>query len=319
MGSRIRRDGFSLVELLVVVAIIAALIGLVIPAVQQARQAAARSNTQNDLRQIGIAITAHHDAKRSFPYASGRPRPGTVSHKENTAAHAAGDADGFIRPQPWSISILGFIEEPVLATVYDAYCLACPPEAQPADVVEARVRLYNGRSNVGGGLDFAALLGSGPALPDPERRVDRWYYASSVSAQEFTGMLVPEGLGWIEDGSRYTVAIATAPTRAKHVTDGLSRTLMIAESGDYTTDGGCTWVAPRYSWPYASDCGRFTGSGLGSTGDALEQSLKPRSRIGGGMVQALAGDASVRPVDDTIEPAVLGALVSRSGGEPISR
>ena len=319
MVSRLRRDGFSLVELLVVVAIIASLMGLVIPAVQQARQAAARSNTQNDLRQIGIAITAHHDAKRAFPYASGRPRPGSVSHKENTHAHESGETEGFIRPQSWAISILGFIEEPVLATVYEAYCLACPPEVQSADVVDARVRLYNGRSNAAGGLDFAALLGPGPALPDPSRRLDRWYYASSVSPQDFTGILVPEGLGWIEDGSSYAVTIAAGPTRVKHVTDGTSRTLMIAESGDYTLDAGCTWTSPRYSWPYASDCGRFTGSGLGSTGSPLEQSLKPRSRIAGGVVQTLAGDASVRSLDDTIEPEVLNAIVSRAGGEAISR
>jgi len=319
MDSRPRRDGFSLVELLVVVAIIASLIGLVIPAVQQARQAAARSNTQNDLRQIGIAITAHHDAKRAFPYASGRPRAGSVSHKDNTHAHAVGETEGFIRPQSWAISILGFIEEPALATVYEMYCLACRPEDQDADVVARRVRLYNGRSNAAGGLDFAALLGPGPALPDPSQRLDRWYYASSVTPQEFTGILVPEGLGWSESGATYIVPVAAAPTRVKNVVDGLSRTLMIAESGDYTIDAGSTWTSPRYSWPYSSDCGRFTGSGLGSMGSPLEQSLKPRSRIGGGVVQVLAGDASVRPIDDTIEPEVLNALVSRAGGEAIGQ
>lgn len=319
MTARQRRHGFSLVELLVVVAILASLIGLVLPAVQQARQAAARSRTQNDLRQIGIAITAHHDAKGAFPFASGRPRPGTVSHKENTHAHAAGEMEGFIRPQSWSIAILGFIEEPALAAIYESYCLVCRPEDQGPDVVDRRVPIYNGRSHAAGGLDFAALLGAGPALPDPERRLDRWYYASSVSPEEFTGILVPEGLGWIDGGSSYTVAIAAKPKRLKDVTDGLSRTVMMAESGDYTVDGGGTWVSPRYSWPYGSDCGRFTGSGLGSLGTPLERSLKPRSRIDGGVVQTLAGDASVRPLDDTIDPAVLTGLVSRAGGEAISR
>ena len=168
MASRLRRDGFSLVELLVVVAIIASLMGLVLPAVQQARQASARASTQNDLRQIGIAIIAHHDAKGALPFASGRPRPGTVSHKENTDARAAGEMDGFIRPQPWSIAILGFIEEPALAAIYESYCLACRPEDQGPEVVDQRVPIYNGRSHAAGGLDFAALLGAGPALPDPE-------------------------------------------------------------------------------------------------------------------------------------------------------
>lgn len=319
MRVRGHRGGFSLVELLVVVAIIATLIGLVLPAVQQARQAAARSSTQNDLRQIGLALTAHHDAKRAFPFASGRPRPGTAAHKENTHAHAAGDTEGFIRPQSWAISILGFIEEPALSAIYESYCLACRPEDQGPEVVDQRVRLFNGRSQAAGGLDFAALLGPGPAAPDPDRRLDRWYYAAAVSAADFTGMLVPEGLGWLEDGSTYSMPVSAKPIRHKDVFDGLSRTVMIAESGDYTVDGGCTWVSPRYSWPYGSDCGRYTEFGLGAAGSPLELSLKARSRVGGGVVQALAGDASVRPLDDSIEPAVLTALVSRAGREITDR
>lgn len=315
MPSGNRRGGFSLVEILVVLAILASLIGVVLPAVQQARQAAARARTQNDLRQIGLAIGMHLDAKRAFPFASGRPRPGSVSHKEHTHAHASGEMEGFIRPQSWAISILGFVEEPALASLYEMYCLACRPEDQGPDVVDRRVPIFNGRSQVAGGLDFAALVAPGPAEPDPSRRLDRWYYPTAVSQQEFTGILVPEGLGWIEEGSGYTVPTASKPTRLKDVTDGLSRTVMIAESGDYTVDDGATWLSPRYSWPYVSDCSRFAGRGMGSTGDPLTQSLKPRSRIAGGAVQTLAGDASVRPLDDSIDPAVLAAVVSRSGGD----
>lgn len=310
-----RRDGFSLVELLIVVGILAALIGLMLPAVQQARRAAARTATQNDLRQIGLGVASYAEARRAFPFASGRPRQGSVSHKEHTHAHAEGEIEGAIRPQSWAISILRYVEEPALAALYEVYCLACRPEDQGPEVVDLRVPLFNGRSHATGGLDFAALVAAGPVAPDPVQRLDHWFWRSPVSTQDFTGILVPEGLGWVEADSEYVVTIAATPTRPRDVTDGLSQTAMISESGDYTLDGGATWIAPRYSWPYVSDCSRFTRYGVGSSGDPLERSLKPRSRIYGGVVQVLFGDASVRPLDDAIGPAVMSALSSRCGGE----
>ena len=92
-----RPHGFTLVELLVVIAIIGVLVALLLPAIQAAREAARRSECMNHLKQMGLAIQNHHDAKQHFPVGRNGRNQMSVS---------------------WAYFILPQIEEPAM---YDAY------------------------------------------------------------------------------------------------------------------------------------------------------------------------------------------------------
>lgn len=88
MPRKFIRHGFTLIELLVVIAIIAILIALLLPAVQQAREAARRTQCKNNLKQLGLAMHNYHDTHRCFP-------PNGVNNSTNTQTWSA---QAFILP-----------------------------------------------------------------------------------------------------------------------------------------------------------------------------------------------------------------------------
>jgi prepilin-type N-terminal cleavage/methylation domain-containing protein len=333
-----RRDAFTLIELLVVIAIIAILIALLLPAVQQAREGARRTQCKNNLKQIGLALHNYVDACGILP-------PSVVLQASGTS---------LIWSNGWSIHarILPFADQgPLYNTINFDLSYELPENQQ---VASQTVSLFLCPSEI-----------------KTERRLDDGLYFGVTNYGWFTGDWFVWG-GWVSGRGNRCAFGVNRSLRLAAITDGLSQTMFASEGKTYQPGQYCYSLAqinnpdqipPTTADPYAIAPEYVDGScwlrpDHGHTGwmsgwnhqTGLNTAWPPNKKILGGPnhdmdmdisgmaeegfeganfaaitarsyhavgVHVLMGDGSVRFVANNVDGATWRALGSVSNGEII--
>ena len=203
-----RRSGFTLVELLVVIAIIGVLVALLLPAVQQAREAARRAECTNNIKQLCLALHNYHDTHRSFPV--GHHYVGELDGNNNNNKGGSGFG--------WGYAILPFMEENALFESFDPRVglgvapnaalmtqvtdgFSCPSDVKPDNRNDGRIKNSATASYQGAGTSYNGWAGT---RPDRTTNVRRYNGLFERSNRE------PLGMHGIVDGTSNSIAIAEA-------------------------------------------------------------------------------------------------------------
>jgi prepilin-type processing-associated H-X9-DG protein/prepilin-type N-terminal cleavage/methylation domain-containing protein len=213
-----RRSGFSLIELMVVIAIIVLLMGLLLPAVQSAREAARRSQCLNNLRQIGIGLTNYHEAFGVFPmgYAARSPFVDGVTDT----------ADGW----GWAAMVLPHLEQTML---YNSINFSRPiDDVQNTVPIRAVFQIYVCPCD-GTRDDFGLTNAAGNVIA----MIGPSSYAACVGGDETD---VVTGIN--HDGQGRGIMFRNSRVRAADITDGLSDTILVGERA---------WSIAQGAWPGA--------------------------------------------------------------------
>ncbi len=193
-AARVSRRGFTLVELLIVIAIIGALVSLLLPAVQAAREAARRSHCQNNLRQTGLALHAFHDANGAFPIGCVEKR----TFKRPTARQLA-----------WSAALLAQLEQQPLWRAIDFSAAYDSARNAPAALTTLSTYLCPSTVRLAAGRDGAEV--ASPAGGYRAAAIDYGgnYGAAGVSPSANGVLLYDRAvmMSEITDGTSHTVAV----------------------------------------------------------------------------------------------------------------
>lgn len=201
-----RKSGFTLIELLVVIAIIAILIGLLLPAIQKVREAAARAQCQNNLKQLGVALHSYHDSYNGFPQAYDYPP---------TAA------EPFVHA--WGTRILPFIEQGNILTNYNMNQHAfLPPNAA---LILNQIKTFQCPATPNPNRLNVTPAGLLPGIPAYTSACSDYTPTSGVLGSLWDIIFTPGSAG----GDRHGVIRANIKHKMIAISDGTSNTIMLSE------------------------------------------------------------------------------------------
>lgn len=313
MGERSVRRAFTLVELLVVIAIVGTLVGLMLPAVQGAREASRRTQSLTNLRQIGLALQLHHDAKGHFPAGFTSTTSGTWAGGANDAVPEAGPG--------WSLfaAVLPFLEESALhaAIRFDR------PITDPLNksARETPVAVFVDPGDTSPRLIDVTDSGSPPSAANAPIVLCQ---AAVCSYAASLGTLM------YEEQPFNGVFHRNSRIRLADVTDGASRTIGVGERMSRHTRSSWVGVVPGQELVYAPESPQYRPAEPSFnwrpaiTGVLAHVRSSPPILSGspGGFVgpyrvgtQFLSMDGSCRLITDDVSPALFRALCTRAGGE----
>jgi len=301
---RIQR-GFTLIELLVVIAIIAILIALLLPAVQQAREAARRTQCRNNLKQIGIALHNYHDTSRCFPFGMGgtgqKYSALTQILPQLEQANLSANLD-FSRP----------FDDPVNtnATQMELPVFRCPSD------------FSNPQPVAGGAVNYCPNKGTGILWRDSDAN-GVMYFGSVVRFRDITdGTSTTAAFSerCVTDGSngiltpRTDVFLSrdnpTTPAEAVQMCDAVDIANLANQFPNFM---GAPWVDGKNAYQHVSP----PNSRSCGFQPARKAVMGATSRHTGG-VMLLQCDGSVRFTSDSVDVGVWRAVGTRDQGEVIS-